>query len=114
MIINDINTLFRKVFAKADSFNHAEKTSDIDKEASDIICHQLPSIFNKFLGKASVHYAIKGSVGVGRATKTPWIAIMDKDITHSTREGVYLVFLLSADYANQELKIASDSSFKSL
>lgn len=105
MIINDINILFRKIFAKADSFNHAEKTSDIDKEASDIICHQLPSIFNKFLSKASVHYAIKGSVGVGRATKTPWIAIMDKDITHSTREGVYLVFLLSADYKHVYLTL---------
>lgn len=105
MIINDINILFRKIFAKADSFNHAEKTSDIDKEASYIICHQLPSIFNKFLSKASVHYAIKGSVGVGRATKTPWIAIMDKDITHSTREGVYLVFLLSADYKHVYLTL---------
>lgn len=105
MIINDINILFRKIFTKADSFNHAEKTSDIDKEASDIICHQLPSIFNKFLSKASVHYAIKGSVGVGRATKTPWIAIMDKDITHSTREGVYLVFLLSADYKHVYLTL---------
>ena len=105
MIINDINILFRKVFAKADSFNHAEKTSDIDKEASDIICHQLPSRFYNFLGKASVHYIIKGSVGVGRATKTPWIAIMDKDITHSTREGVYLVFLLSADYKHVYLTL---------
>lgn len=105
MIINDINILFRKVFAKADSFNNAEKTSDIDKEASDIICHQLPSIFNKFLGKSSVHYTIKGSVGVGRATKTPWIAIMDKDITHSTREGVYLVFLLSVDYKHVYLTL---------
>lgn len=105
MIINDINFLFRKVFAKADSFNHAEKTSDIDKEASDIICHQLPSIFNNFLGKASVNYTIKGSVGVGRATKTPWIAIMDKDITHSTREGVYLVFLLSTDYKHVYLTL---------
>ena len=105
MIINDINILFRKVFAKADSFNHAEKTSDIDKEASDIICHQLPSMFNIFLGKASVHYTIKGSIGAGKATKTPWIAIMDKDITHSTREGVYLVFLLSADYKHVYLTL---------
>ena len=105
MIINEINTLFRKIFAKADSFNHAENTSDIDKEANDIIRHQLPSVFKKFLGKASVHYEIKGSVGVGRATKTPWIAIMDKDITHSTREGVYLVFLLSADYKHVYLTL---------
>ena len=105
MTINDINILFRRVFAKADSFNNAEKTSDIDKEVSDIICHQLPSIFNKFLGKVSAHYIIKGSVGVGRATKTPWIAIMDKDITHTTREGVYLVFLLSADYKHVYLTL---------
>lgn len=98
MIIKDINILFRKVFAKADSFKNAEKTSDINREATDVICHQLPSAFNNFLGNVSVRYTIKGSVGVGRSTKTPWIAIMDKDITNSTREGVYLVFLFSSDY----------------
>ena len=98
MIIKDINILFRKVFAKANSFKNAEKTSDINREAKDVICYHLPSAFNKFLGNVSVRYTIKGSVGVGRATKTPWIAIMDKDITNSTREGVYLVFLFSSDY----------------
>ena len=98
MMINNINILFRKIFAKADSLKNAENTSDIDAEVKDIICHQLPSILYHFLDNVSAHYIIKGSVGVGRATKTPWIAIMDKDITTSTREGVYLVFLLSSDY----------------
>ena len=37
-------------------------------------------------------------LGKGLATKTPWIAILDKDITTSTREGVYIVFLFSSDY----------------
>lgn len=97
-MINNINILFRKIFAKADSLKNAENTSDIDAEVKDIICHQLPSILYHFLDNVSAHYTIKGSVGVGRATKTPWIAIMDKDITTSTREGVYLVFLLSSDY----------------
>lgn len=32
MITNDINTLFRKVFAKANSLKNAENTSDIDAE----------------------------------------------------------------------------------
>lgn len=101
MTIKEINTLFRKVFANADSFQNAKKTSnikDINEEAKDVIRHQLPSAFNEFLGNVSVRYTIKGSVGVGRATKTPWIAIMDKDITNSPREGVYLVFLFSSDY----------------
>lgn len=103
--INDINNLFRKVFENADSFKNAEYTSDIDKETSDIICHHLPLMFNQFLGDDSKSYVIKGSVGAGKATKTPWIAIMDKDITSSTREGVYVVFLLSSDYKHVYLTL---------
>ena len=98
MIVNEINILFRKVFVKANSFKKADRTSDVDEEARNIILHELPSLFNQFLGNNSIYYTVKGSVGAGRATKTPWIAIMDNDITNSTREGVYLVFLLSSDY----------------
>lgn len=97
-IINDINNLFRNIFTKSNSFKEAEKTSDIDEEAGNIIINKLPEKLNLYLGKLSSQYTIKGSVGVGRATKTPWIAIMDNDITKSTREGVYIVFLLSSDY----------------
>lgn len=97
-IINDINNLFRNIFTKSNSFKEAEKTSDIDEEARNIIITKLPEKLNLYLGKLSSQYTIKGSVGVGRATKTPWIAIMDNDITKSTREGVYIVFLLSSDY----------------
>ena len=39
------------------------------------------------------NYIIKGSIGAGRATKSPWIAILDKQITSSTRNGVYIVFV---------------------
>lgn len=53
----------------------------------------------------SNHYFIKGSVGAGRATKTPWIAIMDKDITTSTREGIYIVFLFSSNYKSVYLTL---------
>lgn len=97
-IINDINNLFRNIFTKSNSFKEAEKTSDIDEEARNIIINKLPEKLNLYLGKLSSQYTIKGSVGVGRATKTPWIAIMDNDITKSTRKGVYIVFLLSSDY----------------
>lgn len=97
-IINDINNLFRNIFTKSNSFKKAEKTSDIDEEARNIIITKLPEKLNLYLGELSSQYTIKGSVGAGRATKTPWIAIMDNDITKSTREGVYIVFLLSSDY----------------
>lgn len=97
-IISEINSLFRQVFANPQMFNHAEIVSDIDSEVSEIVRQKLPAAFKQFLGDKSNQYVIKGSVGVGRATKTPWIAIMDKDITDSTRRGIYIAFLFSSDY----------------
>ena len=97
-IISEINSLFRQVFANSQTFKHAEIVSDIDSEVSEIVRQKLPAAFKQFLGDKSNQYVIKGSVGVGRATKTPWIAIMDKDITDSTRRGIYIAFLFSSDY----------------
>ena len=56
MMINNINILFRKIFAKADSLKNAENTSDIDAEVKDIICHQLPSILYHFLDNVSAQH----------------------------------------------------------
>lgn len=97
-IISEVNSLFRQVFANSQTLKRAETVSDIDSEVSEIICHRLPAAFKKFLGNEANRFVIKGSVGVGRATKTPWIAVLDKEITQSTREGVYIVFLFASDY----------------
>ncbi len=40
---------------------------------------------------------ITGSVGQGNWATIPWIAIMDKRITETTRQGEYLVYLFSED-----------------
>lgn len=42
-------------------------------------------------------YKIKGSVGAGRWTDVPWIAIFDSRITKSAQKGVYIVYLLNKD-----------------
>ena len=42
-------------------------------------------------------YKITGSIGKGRVAFCPWIAIMNKEVTTSTQNGVYLVFLFSQD-----------------
>lgn len=42
-------------------------------------------------------YVIKGSIGNGNFASIPWIAIMDKEITTSTRKWFYIVFLFSSD-----------------
>ncbi|WP_187274131.1 MrcB family domain-containing protein [Paenibacillus sp. N3.4] len=40
---------------------------------------------------------ITGSIGQGNWATIPWIAIMDKRITETTRQGEYLVYLFSED-----------------
>lgn len=40
-------------------------------------------------------YIVKGSVGAGRWTNVPWIAVFDSRITTSAQKGVYIVYLLN-------------------
>ena len=46
---------------------------------------------------ANNEYVIKGSVGQGAWATVPWIAIMNKEITTTTQNGIYVVYLFSAD-----------------
>ena len=101
--IQEINKYFRHCFDNAKTFENALKTSDIDSEISDIISKKIPEELLNILGDKK--FIVNGSVGKGLATKTPWIAILDKDITTSTREGVYIVFLFSSDYKHVYLTL---------
>lgn len=42
-------------------------------------------------------FKLKGSIGNGNFAEVPWVAIMDENITKSTTEGIYIVFLFSGD-----------------
>lgn len=94
--LQTINKCFNQCFEKASTFEKAQTTSDIDNEVSELITRTIPQKISSYLDDSK--YLVNGSVGKGRATKTPWIAILDKEITTSTREGVYIVFLFSSDY----------------
>lgn len=102
-ILQIINKGFNQCFAKSSTFEQAQITSDIDKEVSELITRTIPQEFSSYLDDNK--YLVNGSVGKGRATKTPWIAILDKEITTSTREGVYIVFLFSSDYKHVYLTL---------
>ena len=94
--IHEINFNFLKCFENAQLFELAKKTSDIPSAVNEIINKTIPSLLSKYLNDSN--FIVYGSVGKGLATKTPWIAILDKQITSSTRTGVYIVFLFSSDY----------------
>ncbi|USG67338.1 DUF3578 domain-containing protein [Brevibacillus ruminantium] len=48
----------------------------------------------------------QGSVGQGNWADVPWIAIMDKRITTTTQQGVYVVYLFSQDMSAVYLTLA--------
>ncbi|MFE1628652.1 MrcB family domain-containing protein [Brevibacillus reuszeri] len=48
----------------------------------------------------------QGSVGQGNWADVPWIAIMDKRITATTQQGVYIVYLFSQDMSAVYLTLA--------
>ena len=98
-----INKSFKQCFEKSSTFEKAIKTSEIDKEVSDLITKTIPQELESYLGDK--RFIVNGSIGKGLATRTPWIAILDKDITTSTREGVYIVFLFSSDYKHVYLTL---------
>ena len=101
--ISTINEAFKECFSHSEMFKKAELTSDIKANISELITKHIPTELDAILN--NTQFIIKGSVGAGRATKTPWIAVLDKEITTSTREGVYLVFLFSSDYKHVYLTL---------
>jgi len=68
-------------------------------ELGDLMRHQLPEFLEEKLSSNYKidNYIIKGSIGMGNWAKVPWLAIMNKDVTNTTQEGVYVVYLFSQD-----------------
>lgn len=78
--------------------------SKISKKFSYNFKTEIPSILEYFFPKNK--YKIKGSIGQGRVTQCPWIALMHADETQSTQEGVYIVFLFSEDLKRVYITLA--------
>lgn len=84
-------------------YNYVEARSHQEfagHELGDLIRHNIPEVLDEYLFRFNIdqgQYEIKGSIGQGNWAKVPWIAIMDKDITTTTQEGVYVVYLFSKD-----------------
>jgi len=92
-----IKTYFKKIVSNyKEARSHEEFTGH---ELGDLMRHDLPELLEQ---KLSSHlnidnFQIKGSIGMGNWAKVPWLAIMNKDITTTTQEGVYVVYLFSQD-----------------
>ncbi|KYH24037.1 5-methylcytosine-specific restriction enzyme subunit McrB [Halalkalicoccus paucihalophilus] len=62
-----------------------------DHEAYSIVEERIPDTIENLLQNGE--FKVKGSVGKGRWTAIPWVAIIDPRETTNTQEGVYVVYL---------------------
>ncbi|MGE7274479.1 MrcB family domain-containing protein [Brevibacillus panacihumi] len=77
------------------------KENDLGK----LMRHTIPNNISK-LPFFSDEWKAQGSVGQGNWADVPWIAIMDKKITTTTQQGVYVVYLFSQDMSAVYLTLA--------
>lgn len=62
----------------------------------EILRSEIPGAIKRF-NFISDEYIVKGSCGQGNWAQIPWIAIMNKHVTTSPQDGIYIVYLFSSD-----------------
>lgn len=68
---------------------------DLSLSEHATVMKTLPSEIRRFLNRPDL--IIKGSVGQGNRNDNPWISILNNNITHTTQEGLYVVYLFKKD-----------------
>ena len=78
--------LFQNILNGYLSLSHkVDNSSELYKE----LVRELPKEIFSNLGKRK-DFLVKGSMGQGNKTDYPWISILNKNITRSTQNGIYV------------------------
>lgn len=93
---NTLRDLFYEFMNKyADELADVRKAENFKRPFGNLVRKEITKEINSFITDKT--YYIKGSVGAGRWTDVPWIAVFDTRITKSAQKGVYIVYLLNKD-----------------
>jgi len=103
--IKELNALFADFQkAGADYESNIGKGVSLESQCGEILRGAIPNKLKELF--STNNYRIKGSIGTGRVSKCPWVAIMNKKETESTQSGIYLVFLFSRGLEKVYLSLA--------
>lgn len=96
-IYEQINKAFSDFCQNSEKYrlNIGKPINLLEIEVGELITQVIPDILYQIFDPNI--YKIKGSIGKGLLTKSPWIAVMKKNITTSTQKGVYLLFIFNTD-----------------
>ena len=101
-----LNSLLRRCLEYGEKYKLlvGQGVSKVSDDFCTTFKTDIPAILEEWFPKDV--YKIKSSIGAGRVTQCPWIAIMNVKETTSTQQGVYIVFLFSKDLQNVYLTLA--------
>ena len=105
-LIVKFNNLLRRCQEYGVNYKYliGQGVSKVSKDFCTTFKTDIPTVLEKLFPKDV--YKIKSSIGTGRVTQCPWIAIMNINETTSTQKGVYIVFLFSKDLQKVYLTLA--------
>jgi hypothetical protein len=78
-----------------DAYRSGDRTSKVHP-VHKLVVNDIPSVIESWT-PGSENYKIVGSDGQGNILRTPWFAILNRDVTESATRGYYLVYLVSAN-----------------
>ena len=105
-LIEKLNNLLKSCQEYGETYKSliGQGVSNIANNFTSRFKTDIPTVLEHFFSKGT--YKIKGSIGQGRVTQCPWIAIMHGDETQTTQEGVYIVFLFSENLSKIYITLA--------
>lgn len=88
-----LRELFEKVLKE---YKTARNENFTGHPIANILRNEIPKELRQIIRNPD-KYKVSGSAGQGNWTYSPWVAILDKEITKSPQKGYYLVYLFRED-----------------
>lgn len=86
-----------------DRYRNTGKTNKNDP-IHELVLYGFKSVIEDWLPNLE-RWIIKGSDGQGNIIRTPWVAVMDRDITTTATQGYYVVYLFEENLKRMYLEI---------
>lgn len=88
-----LKELFERVLKE---YKSARNENFADNPIANILRNEIPEELKQHI-ESSDKYKVSGSAGQGNWTYSPWVAIMNREITETPQKGYYLVYLFQED-----------------
>jgi len=102
MSLNSALNLFLEVYQVAIS------EPSIGGAVAEFARREIPAALSQIIGK-NHRYIIHGSPSQDRCANIPWVAIYDRFVSETNRDGFYVVYLVPEDYSGFYLSLNQDA-----